>query len=70
MKAVGKFSTRPSLWQASGERRKRDSGLTACGYIAHLNSDKTQCLNRGHLLVLASYMRGRIRNQSSVLSQC
>jgi len=34
MKAVGKFSTRPSLWQASGERRKRDSGFAACGYSA------------------------------------
>jgi hypothetical protein len=34
MKAVGKFSTRPSLWQASREKGKRDSGFTACGYSA------------------------------------
>ena len=26
--------TRPSLWQASSQRRKRDSGLTASGYSA------------------------------------
>ena len=34
MKAVGKFSTRPSLWQASGERRKGHCGLATLGYSA------------------------------------
>jgi hypothetical protein len=58
MKAVGKFSTRPSLWQASGERRKRDSGFAACGYSADKMTQLSLLSSKMTQLSLLSSKRG------------